>query len=181
MQFKIFQIPASGSNEIEDEMNQFLRSHRIVSTRSELVNDERRSFWCFCIEYIDGKLPEKSDRREQPKDYKEELSDKEFTIFVQLRDLRKRIAEREAVAAFILWTNKQMSDMVKNRCVTKADLKKIERFGDSKVEKYGDEILEILKPAFEVNNETSGTTNGSDSGTGQPSVSVDQDHSQKER
>ncbi|MDO4629773.1 MAG: HRDC domain-containing protein [Planctomycetia bacterium] len=173
MQFKIFQIPASGSDEIEDEMNQFLRSHRIVSTRSELVNDDHHSFWCFCIEYIDGKLIEKSDRREPPKDYKEELSEKEFSVFVHLRDLRKQIAEQEAVAAFILWTNKQMCEMVKNRCITKADLKKIDRFGESKVEKYGDRILEILKSAFEVENEASRTVDGTDSGTRQPSFSVD--------
>lgn len=54
MQFKIFAIPAGGSPELEEEMNRFLRSHRVVSVQKKLESNEGSLLWCFCAEYIDG-------------------------------------------------------------------------------------------------------------------------------
>jgi hypothetical protein len=36
MRFHVFSIPATGSPDLEEEMNLFLRSHRIVSTQNAL-------------------------------------------------------------------------------------------------------------------------------------------------
>jgi hypothetical protein len=50
MQFKLFAISASGDDAAEEELNRFLRSHRVVSVQKELVRDGGGPFWCFCIE-----------------------------------------------------------------------------------------------------------------------------------
>ena len=43
MQYKTFMLPASGSEQTEENLNVFLRTHRIVSVRTEFVTDEQLS------------------------------------------------------------------------------------------------------------------------------------------
>jgi hypothetical protein len=52
MQFKLFSIPATGDAEAEEELNRFLRSHRVVSVEKELVQGGHTAYWCFCVEYL---------------------------------------------------------------------------------------------------------------------------------
>jgi len=58
MQYHIKMIPASGSPEAEDELNQFLRSHRVVQVQRTLENNNGMPSWCFCIEWLEGALPQ---------------------------------------------------------------------------------------------------------------------------
>ena len=62
MQIKIFTIPMIGSeNELlTNEMNSFLRSHRILNVSKELVSNTYMNVWTFCIEYIEGSKPQNS-------------------------------------------------------------------------------------------------------------------------
>ncbi len=146
MQYKIFQIPCIGG-EAEDELNVFLRSHRIVSVTKELISSNLPPYWCFCVEYIlTGKVGEFSNnnRTDERVDYKEVLSEDEFALYLQLRDLRKAIAERDVVPAFTICTNRQLASMIQDKCTTKASLKQIPGFGEAKISKYGEEFLQIL-------------------------------------
>jgi hypothetical protein len=45
-------------------------------------------------------------------DYKEVLNEADFAVFSRLRDLRKVIAEKEAVPAYAIFTNEQLAAMV---------------------------------------------------------------------
>ncbi len=51
MQYKTFMLPASGSEQTEENLNVFLRTHRIVSVRTEFVTDETPA-WCVLVEYV---------------------------------------------------------------------------------------------------------------------------------
>ena len=59
MQLKFFTIPAmgDGNSVMEDELNAFLRGHRILNVQRELVNNGQMSCWCCCVEYIEGAKP----------------------------------------------------------------------------------------------------------------------------
>ena len=43
MQYKTFMLPASGSEQTEENLNVFLWTHRVVSVRTEFVTDEQLS------------------------------------------------------------------------------------------------------------------------------------------
>ena len=58
----------------------------------------------------------------------------EFDVFSQLRQLRKEMAEAEAVPVYALFTNEQLAQMVQRRCRTKSELLGIEGVGEAKVE-----------------------------------------------
>jgi len=53
MQIKIFSIPIPGGEALNEEMNLFLRSKKVLHVDSRLVNHAQGAFWCFCIKYLD--------------------------------------------------------------------------------------------------------------------------------
>ena len=77
-------------------------------------------------------------------DYKEILSPDEFILFAKLRDLRKEIAQTEAVPVYAVFTNEQLSQMIQQEAKSKSEQSKLEGVGESRIEKYGARILELL-------------------------------------
>ena len=45
MQLKLFTLPVKNLDAAEAEMNAFLRSHRVLTVKKELVADGENSFW----------------------------------------------------------------------------------------------------------------------------------------
>jgi hypothetical protein len=45
MQLKLFILPVKNLDAAEVEMNAFLRSHRVLTVKKELVADGENSFW----------------------------------------------------------------------------------------------------------------------------------------
>lgn len=156
MQFKLFSISASGDSEAEAELNLFLRSHRAVSVEKELVNNGHTAYWCFCIEYLLGSIPEGKGGGRSRVDYREILSADDFAVFVRLREARKELAAKEAIPVYAVCTNEQLAEMAKGRAATLADLKKIDGFGDAKAEKFGAAFLAAMPEADGARDEAGG-------------------------
>jgi hypothetical protein len=53
MQLKLFILPVKNLDAAEAEMNAFLRSHRVLEVKKELVAEGENSFWTFCVEYLE--------------------------------------------------------------------------------------------------------------------------------
>ena len=144
---------------MEAEVNGFLRSHRILAVDRRWVDQGSDSFWSFCVDYWDGSSPIAGDGRgakARGKDYKEILSPEDFAVFAKLRDLRKEIAQAEAVPVYTIFTNEQLAKMVETKSQTIADLQNIEGVGDARIEKYGNRFLDILVAQGNDTNETNG-------------------------
>jgi superfamily II DNA helicase RecQ len=160
MQFRVFAIPATGSPDLEAELNAFLRSHRIVSVQKTLENWESSPRWCFCVEYLDGAPPSGAARagggRAPRVDYREILSEPDFAVFAKLRDLRKELAGADAIPLFAVCTNEQLAEMAKRRPQTLPELKEIDGFGDAKAAKYGEALLAALPQKAKKDDETGG-------------------------
>ena len=77
-------------------------------------------------------------------DYRERLSPEDFAVFARLREVRKEIAQADAVPVYAIFTNEQLAQMVQARATTKAALEKIAGVGDARIEKYGPRVLEFL-------------------------------------
>ncbi len=119
MAFRIFSIPISDNGSLQEEMNGFLRAHRILAIKQRWVEQGGQSIWCFCIDYVDATGNAASSGAgsgsRQRIDYKELLQPDEFAVFAQLRDWRKEIAQREAIPVYTIFTNEQMAQMVQTR------------------------------------------------------------------
>ncbi len=73
------------------------------------------------------------------------LTDVEFSRFLTLKDWRKERSQKDGVEAFTIFTNAQLADISKRQCETLAALKEISGVGDARVEKYGTDVLALLR------------------------------------
>jgi superfamily II DNA helicase RecQ len=145
MPYAFFKIRANDDGESAEALNRFLRSHRVLAVRNEWVGNGEDSFWAFCVDYLDRASSKDSPASGSGRvDYKAILSPEQFGAFARLRDLRKELAEQEGVPVFTVFTNEQLSEMVKRGCRTKGALEKIDGIGEARIGKYGDRFLEEL-------------------------------------
>lgn len=77
-------------------------------------------------------------------DYKEVLDENTFNKFSKLREFRKKIANDEAIPAFAVFTDKELSEISKLSEYTESNLKKIKGIGEKKCEKYGKRIIAMI-------------------------------------
>lgn len=148
MQLRFFQIPVDGGA-AEEELNKFLRSHRVLRIDREMTRRESSPAWAVSVEYLEGAGPSASTsgtrRSEERKvDYKEVLNTADFSVFSELRELRKSLAEAEGVPVYAVFTNDQLAKFAQARPATKAALEKVEGVGAAKVEKYGERVLAVI-------------------------------------
>jgi len=152
MPLKIITIPIHDPTGGENEFNSFVGNHRVVSVERHFVEQGSSSFWTFCIDYLEagqgsgGSFRNAGNRGKI--DYKDVLKPEEFAVFAQLRDLRKEMAQAEAVPMYTIFTNEQLAKIVQNRVQSQADLEKVAGIGDARVQKYGTRVLQLLAKAW---------------------------------
>ncbi len=153
MQYKFFRISVNNSSEAEAELNRFLRGPRILAVHREFVTQGESSFWAVAVEYLFGEPPlEKTNPRRREKiDYKEVLEPGDFAVYARLRDWRKQTGDAEAVPVYTILTNEQMAEIARRRCSSLAALGEISGIGAGRLEKYGQQILDLLQLETPVN------------------------------
>jgi superfamily II DNA helicase RecQ len=164
MGFRFFTVPIQDGGQASNELNTFVRSHKVLSVDRRWVEQGPASFWCFCIDYLEspaGTFSGGNGRPSGPRakvDYREVLNPQDFAVFVKLRDLRKEIAQAEAVPVYTIFTNEQLAQMVQGKVATKAALEKIAGVGDARIDKYGERFLALLGQAQGRGDESNGKT-----------------------
>ena len=149
MQYKFFVIPIKSNDDAAEEMNRFLRAHRILAVEKRFMEGGENPCWSFCVEYLEGATAAAPAKGGPKVDYKEILNEADFSLFSRLRDMRKSIAEKEVVPAYAIFTNEQLAQMVQSRVATKAALGAIAGVGDARIAKYGESFLNLLKEVCE--------------------------------
>lgn len=140
---KIFTIPAFDPDEDVDEMNKFINSHRVIELKKEFNPAGSGGYWTFCIEYLQSGIKNRSGSNNPNKiDYKAVLSEEQFKVFSKLREIRKEIAKEEALPAYTVFTDKELSEISQLDEVNLSKLKTIEGIGEKRVERYGQKLIE---------------------------------------
>ena len=146
MQFKLYVIPVDDNGRALDEMNVFLRSHRILEEQHELVSGKNGTSWHFCLKYLEYGDRDNSNRTKKVKvDYRKLLDDKAFMRFSVFRELRKQIAREEAIPAYAVFLDEELAEIAKIEEMSIAKIKGIKGIGEMKIKKYGERILEMYK------------------------------------
>ena len=139
MQVKFFTIPIVGGEKISEELNVFLRSKKVLETESQLVQSNTNVFWCFCIKYLEEPFP---SNRKPRVDYKEILNKLQYQKFLKFKDIRKRIAKEEAIPAYAVFTDEELSEIVKLEPDSLSKLNEVKGVGKKKIEKYGQYFMD---------------------------------------
>lgn len=148
MALYFFTIPVSNSKQAEIELNQFISQNKILTTEKQFVADGSNSLWSICVTTtpLNEELSIKKQKGKRSAiDYKEVLSIEDFTVFAELRKLRKEISDSQGIPAYAVFTNEQLARMVTDNISSKAEMLKIEGVGESRIEKYAEHFLSSLK------------------------------------
>jgi len=152
MQIQVFSIPMEGDEDAVAQLNLFLRTHKVLCIEKAPVLAQGRQYWSVCVEYLQRRAESEPARHgsggsagEKPKtDYRQLLSAAEFARFSKLRQLRKQLADSEAVPVYALFTNAQLAELARRVPKSRAALAEVEGIGDAKVQRYGSVLLGIL-------------------------------------
>lgn len=148
MKYRFFMVPAHAPEAAQEELNRFCGGQRIVSVDKQFVQDADRSYWAFCVGYLDGPEGAPKAATKGKVDYREVLNEQDFAVFAKLRALRKELADGEGIPAYAVLTNEQLAELVQRRVHSAAALRDIAGVGDARVEKYGESFLRLLREAF---------------------------------
>ena len=154
--YRVFNIAIPNDGGEETELNRFLASHRIVSVRTQWVTNGDVPYEVFTVEYVGGvktggppssaavDMAAEESRPPNRPDYRKLLTQEQFVRYCKIRDERKKIADAEAVKAFVVFTNEQLAAIAKMEKPTFSDLRKIDGIGEARIGKYGEKILSAL-------------------------------------
>jgi superfamily II DNA helicase RecQ len=143
-QFASFFISPFGEHSVVDELNTFLKSHRIVNIEKKLIDSERGTGWLFLVEYgMDGKS-QPTTQSSQRIDYREILNETEYALFDQLRTLRRELAEKQGVPVYTVFTNEQLAGMVKKHPKTDKEMQSISGIGEGRVKQFGEVFIRFF-------------------------------------
>lgn len=141
MPYKLFTFPIVTDN--EEDMNKFLRSNKIIDVEKHLITFNNNAYWTFCIQYVSINLTASSYEKKEKIDYKVVLSEANFKTFSQLRLIRKKLAEEDAVPAYAVFTDSELSDIAKLEEISEKNMLSIQGIGAKKIEKYGEALCEM--------------------------------------
>ncbi|MCX6112553.1 MAG: HRDC domain-containing protein [Proteobacteria bacterium] len=147
MPHEIITIPfnASAKSFYADELNKFCLNKKVSNKKIEFFHDEKTVYWTVFIEY--ETVLEHSFN--EPKG----LTEAGTLCYERLREWRKVTAEKEGVPPFVIAKNSHLVEIINKEIKTLEALKQINGFGRRKVEKYGKDIIEIIKTFYEIPNE----------------------------
>lgn len=137
IQINTFFVPLSGGEAEQGELNAFLRGHRVLQIEKAFSGN----CWAFCVEWLEGGTSQ-SGWKQKRVDYREILEPEVFERFTKLRERRKAIATEDGVPPYMVMTDAQMAEAARHEPLTEGDLKRIEGFGEARLEKYGVRLLE---------------------------------------
>ena len=75
------------------------------------------------------------------------------TLFEKLRKLRKEIAVKESVPAYIVFSDASLKDMSRKKPVSLAQFSSVNGVGNVKLEKYGEEFTSLIRKYTENDNQ----------------------------
>ena len=119
MQVKVFSLPVLPTAAQEEEVNKFLRSHRVMTVDRHFT-PENGGYWTLLVTYQDFGSPEAPApvQRGSKKDYRELLGDDGFALFARFKDIRRDIARSENIPAYAVFTDDELAQIVQLSDVT---------------------------------------------------------------
>lgn len=136
-QINTFFVPLADGDAAQDEMNAFLRGHRVLQIEKAFAGNG----WAFCVEWLEGSAVATKPPYQKRVDYREILDPETFERFAKMRERRKIIAQEDGVPPYMVITDAQMAVAVKDGEPTVEAMKKIDGFGEARLKKYGERLL----------------------------------------
>ncbi|MFC0345881.1 HRDC domain-containing protein [Epilithonimonas hispanica] len=146
MKIKVLKIrvPNRFQNMDEAVINDFLSRYDVINMNSKLVQDEI-NYWSVLIYYQEKSKQSGSSKMNISSE--EELSEEEKIIYNKLKDWRYEKSKELNQPPYIIFHNTHLMSIAKFKLCNLQDLEQISGLGESKIKRYGMEIIEVLENA----------------------------------
>jgi ribonuclease D len=143
MPVRILTIPFDASKDIFDDeiLTKFLLNKNLVRLTPEFFMLNNRPYWTVMVEYESVVTENVSE--------KEGLDKVQKLLYQRLMEWRKEKAELFGYPVYIVSTNKQLFEVVIKAPKTLEELKMVNGFGKKKTDKFGAEIIAIIKEFYD--------------------------------
>jgi superfamily II DNA helicase RecQ len=141
MQINIFTIPVGDSGSALQEMNIFLKAHKILEIQQKLISNDNGANWCFCVRYNEQPFNPATGSKAKV-DYRQVLDEPTFRKFSHLREIRKSVAAAEGLSAFIVFTDEELAELAKLEEITIKSMLGIKGIGEKKAERFAHYFIE---------------------------------------
>jgi superfamily II DNA helicase RecQ len=150
MPIRIFTIPFNeGTQTFHDDLvEKFCVNKRIHKIDSQFFSKDGYPFWTVAIHYGVILEEERKQSETKQKDVEYGLDARQKEVFLKLRQWRKTISSDQALPGYIVATNSCFVEMIRQKCNTLESLKLIKGFGESRIEKYGKDIIAIIESFY---------------------------------
>ncbi len=138
----------------DSELRNFIKDKDVIAIQDHLFIRNEVPYLTLIIKYFllraeDAISKPVQQNTKRVENWKELLSEADLGLFNMLREWRSRQCQKEGVPPYILFTNKQLAEIVKLRPQTVSEIGKVEGVGTTKIEKYGIDVLRIFQPSGE--------------------------------
>lgn len=159
MRITTFKIRLNEDFQAQDKqlLNEFLQNNHILETTSQFVHDKEH-YWSILLRYSEKNLmvnepsPEKyqsSNKLQTPKKYETPqdvfLNADEIKILESLKIWRTERAKGDNLPVYMIATNSELFSIAKFKPARKEELIELKGFGEKKIEKFGEDIINILE------------------------------------
>lgn len=112
MQFRTFTLPVAGTGLMEEDLNKFLRSHRILQVERHFCPDAG-GYWAVLVEYadVDPQAEVPPAQRRERRDFSDGLTDEEKRRYEAYKAVRRELAQQHSIPAYLVFTNEELSIM----------------------------------------------------------------------
>ena len=147
-QFMTFFISPFSEPSSHAELNNFLKSHRIINVEKRLIDGERGTGWIFLVEYSDIDPSKSSYTMSAKIDWRDVLNPSQFAVYDLLRKNRKEIGNKTKIPLYGILSNEQLALMAQGLPKTKEDFIKIKGVNEAKYRQFGEQFLEVIKSSL---------------------------------
>lgn len=140
MQIKIFDISSISSESNLEQINRFLRGHKVLDIDKQFyTTSDSVGHWSLFVTYLPtaGDVNNVIQEKREKVDYKTVLSETDFVKFSKLRAIRKQLAADDAVPAYAVFTDAELSQIAQLSSIEEKTVMKINGIGEKRIEKYG--------------------------------------------
>ena len=126
------------------ELNNFLKSHRIINVEKRLIDGERGTGWVFLVEYTDVEGGKFAYTMSSKVDWRDVLNPSQFAVYDFFRKKRKEIGDKTKIPLYGIFSNEQLAFMAQNPLKNKDEFIKIKGINESKFKQWGEVFLKFI-------------------------------------
>lgn len=146
MPLKHFHLRLSKEHLAEDEVrvNEFMHTVKVTNTAAQIVTVGSTSYWSIIVFYEEEKKT--SDKNADSQEVKESvpLTSAEQERYDALKNWRRAKALDTSFPDYIIAHNHELIDIARLNCTSKEELLQVKGFSEKKLEKYGNDITDVL-------------------------------------